>query len=180
MHTVFALLLVSAPALAANTVTPGIDVREVSAPPTLVTGVRRLAVGPFEGPNGTKLQAEIVAGLGDPDRDDGTGTASELAGDVIKMGSEVGGALLANQVGGGTGGKILKGATEAAGEMVADKVSGEKHQLDDGLSIQPFEVVTSDADGTCPHVKVPAQMTASKDPSSNSNLSVKSHKLSDL
>lgn len=126
---------------------PGVAVRQVVAPPQLVSGVRTLQVGPFEGPGAKGLAAEIKAALADPERQVGMGTAADLAGAALKAGAQVGGQMVASQLGGGFAGKLVGGVVEGAGKLAADAVEDEKVVLDDGLRVDVFRVVEAKADG---------------------------------
>lgn len=145
------LLLLSAapglvPAAQAGPVLAGVELRQVTPPPVLFEGVRSIEVAPISGPNGAQVREELLATLADPNREVGTGTLSDKAGAMVELGAGIGAQLLASKVP-GIGGKLVKGAAEAAGGAVADKVRADKIVLNDGLRIDVLQVKASGADG---------------------------------
>jgi hypothetical protein len=142
-----ALLAAPGPAGAANPLGAGLNVIEVAAPPTLVEGVRKITVKPFTGTGGEAVAAELKAGFADTERQVGIGTAGDVAAGVLKLGSQIGGQMIASKIP-GLGGKIASGAAEAAGGMAAEAVRGDKITLDDGLTVELYSVVSSGADAT--------------------------------
>ena len=142
------LWMVLVPWAAAGPLGPGIAVREVSAPSTLLRGISVLSVQDFSGPGGATLAAAVAEGLSDPERERGLGTLGDVAGEALRMGGEAGNSLIANRLGGGFGGKLLGGLAEGAVGMAADKIEGEKLTLEDGLTVQPFETNRTGGDAS--------------------------------
>lgn len=138
-------LLVPA-ALAANPMGAGVAIREVAAPPTLVSGIASISVGKISGQVGGQIAAELKAGLADDEREVGRGTAADIAGDVVEMGAMVGGQMLASKLG-GFGGKATNTVAQTAGAIAADKVRGDKLTLEDGLTVAPFPFKESGGKG---------------------------------
>lgn len=137
--------LTLAPRAGAGPVLAGVEVRQVKPPPVLFEGVRSVEVPAISGAAGAIVHKELLATLADPEREVGTGTASDKAGALLEVGASVGGQMLASKVP-GLGGKLVKGATEAAGAAVADKVRADKIVLQDGLKVQVYEVKASGAE----------------------------------
>jgi hypothetical protein len=166
------LVILLAPAAFAGLLGPGIAVHQVVPPEQIVEGVKTLKVDAFSGPNGKGIAAEIVAELANTEREVGMGTAGDVAGKALKMGSKIGGDMLASKLGGGFGGKLAGGMAEGAGNMAADAIAGDKVNLDDGLRIDVFKVSTGSADGKV-HGKV---ATSSKDSKFKKTVTVKDSK----
>lgn len=143
----FALSCLLAPAAHAAGLGPGIAVRQVMPPAQLVEGVPTLQVKAFSGPGGKGIAAEVVAGLENGERETGMGTAGDVASGVLKAGAQIGGQMLTSKLGGGFAAKVAGGMVEGTANIAADKVAAEKVQLDDGLTTQPFKLVTSGAKG---------------------------------
>ena len=141
---VLALMLTPMPA-AAGPVLAGVELRQVKPPPTVLEGVATIEVAQISGPGGQRVREELIATLADPEREVGEGTLSDKAGSLVEAGVGIGAAMLASKVP-GIGGKLVKGATEVAGGMVADKVRAEKIVLNDGLRIDVHTVKASGAD----------------------------------
>lgn len=164
----------SAPA-AAGPVLPGVEVRQVKPPPVLFEGVRSVEVPMISGAPGAIVHKELLAALADPAREVGSGTVSDKAGALLEVGASVGGQLLASKVP-GLGGKLVKGATEAAGAAVADKVRAEKIVLQDGLKIDVFAVKPSGAEAK---LKI-ALKTSSADKNTTQQVALKDDKGNDV
>jgi len=130
---------------AAGPVFAGVELRQVKPPPVLFEGVRSIEVSPIAGPSGAVVRDELLATLADPNREVGSGTLSDKAGALVELGAGIGAQMLASKVP-GIGGKLAKGAAEAAGGAVADKVRAEKIVLNDGLRIDVLQVKTSGAE----------------------------------
>ncbi len=133
-------------AFAANPLGPGVTVKEVAAPPVLVSGVRTLTVQTIKGTGGKAVTSELVAGFEDHGREVGKGTAADRAGDLVQMGAMVGGQMLSAQIG-GLGSKLTQTATATAGGAVAGLIAGDKFVLDDGLTVELFALQDKGADG---------------------------------
>jgi hypothetical protein len=145
--SVLSLVALSSVSFAANPLGPGISVREVAAPPELVSGISSISVGKISGAHGSLIADELVAGLQNDDREIGPGTAADIAGNVVQMGAMVGGQMLASKLG-GIGSKATSTLTETAGAVVAGKITGDKLTLEDGLTVAPFPYKKSGGDGT--------------------------------
>jgi hypothetical protein len=144
----FPLALAVAGLAHANIVGPGIQVRQVAAPPLPLSGIQTLAVGEFSGTGGSTVADGIRTALQDPERslpEGAAGLGKALAGVAVDAaataaGSAVGGAT------GGIGGKATSKLVEGAGDAVIDQLGKDRVQLDDGLSIEAVKLAAGKAD----------------------------------
>jgi hypothetical protein len=124
---------------------PGIAVRQVVPPPTVIEGVSTLQVAQFEGPHGDRIRQSVLAGLLNVHRERGLGTIGDVAGGMVAGVGAVGGALVDAKLK-GIGGSIAAGAVTNTTEDLGEMLVRDKVVLDDGLRIDVFQVVPGAAD----------------------------------
>ncbi len=139
MNPLFVALFGSA--LAAGPTGPGVTVKYVVPPTTLVKGVTTLEVQPFSGRRGEPIAAEIVAALADTERL--ATDAAAVTKEVLKQGKDVAADLAAGAVGGGIQGALVKNLTKTAVGTAENRLDIEPLVLDDGLRVDVFQVVPS-------------------------------------
>lgn len=124
---------------------PGLMLRGVVLPPTVIEGVRSIKVEPFKGTGGAEISREAVAALKDPERVVGRAARAQAADAMVGAAGQMAGSMVASKVG-GLGGKFVSGLTEGAVNRAADEIKDPVLTLDDGLRIDVFKVVEGAAD----------------------------------
>ncbi len=140
------LVLLAAPARAANPLGPAFVVKQAVPPPEVVTGVRMLRIEPFAGTD-ADVAAQIRAALDDPERR--LTDAAAIGAAAVDVAADVGSQYLGGLVGGGIQGKLVQGVAKNTVTAVADGLEHDPLVLDDGLTIDVFQVVDDgEADAT--------------------------------
>jgi hypothetical protein len=135
------LSLLTATSLAAP-LGPGVKVRRVSPPPTVLAGVSSVQVSTFKGYGGEGVASKLRQALQDENRSSGRKADGSVVGDIVQLGGDVAGAA----VGGGVAGSLVSGLVGGVGQSAGQAVGGKVQTVDNGLKPDVFEVVTSGAD----------------------------------
>lgn len=124
---------------------PGIVLKQVSAPPQVVTGVTSIDVVGITGFGADVVANEILAAAGDHDRVR-LSRGAAVAGALVDAGTDLASAYVEQAVGGGLQGKLAAGLTGAVAGALENELETEKFVLDDGLRIDVFTVAKGAGD----------------------------------
>lgn len=130
---------------AAGPVGPAVVVKQVAPPEVLVSGVKTLQVKPFDGTT-VDIAAQIKLALANKDRM--RTDAAAVGKEALAMGTDLAAQYVGGLVGGGIQGQIVQGLTKNTVQAVADELEAEPLILQDGLTIDVFQVVDGAADAS--------------------------------